>query len=95
MSNLRDLICLAIKNKQRISFQYHGKARKGEPQCCGITTKGREAVRVYLIQGGSGPEQLFSLVDIESFTLLNEFFTKPGPNYKRDDSAMREIFCQL
>jgi hypothetical protein len=27
--------------------------------------------------------------------VLEERFEKPGPNYKREDSAMREIFAQL
>jgi hypothetical protein len=93
----KDLICLAIKNKQRIRFEYHGKPRKGEPQCCGITTAGNEGVRVNLIEGGSRPEQLFMLSDMKGLELIDEFFDKPGPNYKLNDSAMKpgSIFCQL
>jgi predicted DNA-binding transcriptional regulator YafY len=94
MSN-RDLICQAIRKKQRISFSYHGKNRKGEPQCCGVTTASKEGARIYLLEGGRRPEQLFTLSEIESLTLIDEFFDKPGPNYKKNDSAMKEIFCQL
>jgi hypothetical protein len=95
MIDLRELICEAIKNKQRISFKYHDKSRSGEPQCCGQTNTGKDAVRVYLLTGGSKPEQLFELDKIKSFQLLDDYFTKPGPNYKRDDSAMKIIYCQL
>jgi hypothetical protein len=43
----------------------------------------------------ANPEQLFKLDKIKSFQLLDEYFTKPGPNYKKDDSAMKVIYCQL
>src|SRR4051812_47944255 len=91
-----DLICYAIKNKHVISFTYHGKDRVGDPQCCGINDNGNEAVRVFMKKGGSVPEQLFLLSKTENLNLLNQHFTKPGPNYKRDDAALkRKIFCQL
>jgi hypothetical protein len=97
MKALKDIICNAIKNKQRIQFEYNDKLRVGEPQCCGISTAGNEVCRIYLLQGGSKPEQLFELEKIKSLQLLNEYFTKPGPNYKKDDLAMKpgSIFCQL
>jgi hypothetical protein len=91
----KDIICLAIKNKQRIRFYYNEKERVGEPQCCGISSGGKEAVRVYLLKGGSRPEQLFTVDLIKSLQLLDEYFTTPGPNYRRDDSAMKKIHCQL
>jgi hypothetical protein len=97
MEDLRDLICEAIKNKQRIQFEYHGKIRIAEPQCCGISTAGKEVFRAYLLHGGSRPEQLFELGKVKSLRLLDQYFAKPGPNYKKDDSAMKpgSIFCQL
>ena len=91
----RDLICSAIENKQRIEFDYNDKRRVGEPQCCGVSEAGNEVVRVHLIQGGSRPEQLFVVSKLRSLKILNEHFQSPGPNYKKNDSAMVEIFCQL
>jgi len=32
---------------------------------------------------------------ISGLIALNVHFMKPGPNYKRNDSAMRTIYCQL
>ena len=89
------IIIHALKNKQRIQFVYNGKVRVAEPQCYGIGTKGTELLRVYQITGGSQPEPLFDVSKIEDLKLLNEFFKKPGPNYKKGDSAMKEIFCEL
>lgn len=92
---ITDLICDAIQNRQRLRFQYHEKERIGEPQCCGISKAGNEVVRIHLNKGGSRPEQLFEVAQIKSVELLNEKFTRPGPNYKRGDSAMEKIYCQL
>jgi len=89
------LLCDAVQNKQRVYFLYHDKERIGEPQCCGISTANNEAVRIHLIKGGSRPEQLFDIRQIRSLKILNEHFSKPGPNYKKNDSAMKVIYCQL
>ena len=57
--------------------------------------RGTELLRAYQLEGGSQPEPLFDVSKISDLRLLDERFEKPGPNYKRDDSAMREIFAQL
>jgi hypothetical protein len=92
---LRNRICDAIKNKQRIKFEYNKKMRVGEPQCCGKTTKEKDVVRLHLIPGGSKPVQLFDISEIGYLQLLDEYFSGPGPNYRKDDSAMKSIYCQL
>jgi len=95
LSKVRDLICFAIRKKYRIQFEYHSKTRIAEPQCCGISSAGKEILRAYLLQGGTRPEQLFELSKMESLVILKDHFDVPGPNYKKNDSAMKEIFCQL
>lgn len=91
----REAICRAIENRQRVQFIYNSKIRIAEPQCCGLGNRNNELARFHLIEGGSRPEQLFELSAIESLKVLDEHFTEPGPNYKRDDSAMKQIYCQL
>ena len=89
-------ICIAIHGKRRISFVYHGRKRIAEPQCYGISTRNNETLRVFLIQGVSQQlEPLFTVAEMEGLEILDETFTKPGPNYKKNDSAMKFIFCQL
>lgn len=88
-------ICDAIKNKQQIEFTYNGKPRRGNPQCYGINRTGKEALRVHLIEGGSRPEQMFLLDNMELFKVLKVSFIKPGPNYKKGDKDMIHIFCEL
>jgi hypothetical protein len=92
---MNDTIVEAIRTKRRLRFLYNGKPRIVEPQCYGIGTRGTELLRAHQLQGGSQPEPLFDVAKIESLTALDEFFTRPGPNYKKNDSAMKTIFAQL
>ncbi|MGN6314513.1 MAG: WYL domain-containing protein [Rhodanobacteraceae bacterium] len=85
----------AIREKRRLRFVYHGTARLVEPQCHGIGHRGTELLRAHQIEGGPQAEPLFDVSKISGLELLDERFGKPGPNYKRNDSAMREIFSQL
>jgi hypothetical protein len=92
---MNPLIVRSIQEKRRLRFVYNGKARIAEPQCYGRGTRGTELLRVHQIAGGSQPEPLFDVSKMEGLVLLDETFDRPGPNYKRNDSAMATIFCQL
>ena len=90
------LICTAISQKRRLAFMYHERLRVAEPQCYGISTAGKEALRVHLIEGISKErEPLFTVAEMKVLKMLDQAFTKPGPHYKKNDSAMEFIFCQL
>ena len=41
------------------------------------------------LKGGSQPEPLFDVAQIDDLVLLDQHFARPGPNYKKNDSAMR------
>jgi hypothetical protein len=92
---MNEIIIDAIRNRRRLRFTYNGKARLAEPQCYGMGVKGTELLRVHQIQGGAQREPLFDVSKIENLIVLEESFTKPGPNYKKNDSAMKTIFWQL
>ncbi|RZL11253.1 MAG: hypothetical protein EOP40_03425 [Rubrivivax sp.] len=92
---MNPLIVDAIRHKRRLRFTYHGKLRLVEPQCYGIGTKGTELLRAHQLQGGSQREPLFDVAKVAGLQVLDETFTRPGPNYTRNDSAMTRIFCQL
>jgi hypothetical protein len=92
---MNQLIIDSIRKRRRLRFTYNGKTRIAEPQCYGVGAKGTELVRVHQIQGGTQPEPLFAVSKIKDLLALDEVFTKPGPNYKKNDSAMKTIFCQL
>lgn len=85
----------AIRTRRRLSFSYGGKTRIVEPQCYGMGTQGTELLRVHQIKGGVQKEPLFDVSKIEKLVLLAQRFAQPGPNYKKNDSAMKTIFAQL
>lgn len=85
----------AIREKRRLRFTYHDTTRLVEPQCHGISHRGTELLRAHQLEGGPQAEPLFNVSKISGLQVLDEHFEKPGPNYKRGDSAMREIFAQL
>jgi hypothetical protein len=92
---MNPVIARSIVEKRRLRFSYHGRPRVVEPQCYGVGHRGTELLRVHQIQGGTQREPLFDVSKIEDLVLLDQVFTRPGPNYKRDDSAMKTIYCQL
>ena len=95
MTALNQVLVRAIVEKRRLHFLYNGKVRLVEPQCYGIGAKGTELLRAHQLQGGREREPLFDVSKISDVQMLDEVFHRPGPNYKRDDSAMRKIFAQL
>jgi hypothetical protein len=80
---------------RRVAFTYRGRRRVAEPQCLGFTFTDSETLRGYLPNGGKVPEPLFTVAKMSDFVVLNEKFTKPGPHYKKGDSAMKTIFAEL
>jgi hypothetical protein len=93
---MNQLICDAIKNKQRLQFNYNTKIRVVEPQCYGIGYKGSELLRAYEVEGDvKKSNKLYTLLDTSSLVALQQFFTEPGPNYRKGDKAMKTIFCEL
>lgn len=92
---MNEVLVAAIEQRRLLRFLYNGKWRLVEPQCYGIGTKGTELLRGHQLQGGQQREPLFDVSKIAHLEILPEVFDRPGPNYKRDDSAMKKIFAQL
>lgn len=85
----------AIESRRRLSFVYNGRTRLVEPQCYGIGRKGTELLRGHQIRGGPQPEPLFDVAKMRHLAVLDQRFSRPGPSYKKNDSAMEAIFAQL
>jgi hypothetical protein len=94
-SAVNQLLVESIETRRRLSFSYHGKSRIAEPQCYGIGARGTELLRVHQTHGGAQPEPLFDVSKMRDLVMLDQHFVEPGPNYKKNDSAMRTIFAQL
>ena len=89
------VIAAAIRERRRLRFDYNGTPRLVEPQCYGIGSRGTELLRAHQLQGRSQREPLFDVSKMGNVLMTDERFVAPGPNYKRGDSAMRVVFCEL
>jgi hypothetical protein len=92
---MNELIVHAVLNRRRMRFTYHGEQRLVEPQCYGVGVNGTELLRAHQLRGGTAREPLFEVRKMQDLQVLDESFDAPGPHYRRNDSAMRIIFCQL
>jgi hypothetical protein len=85
----------AIEQWPKLRVLYNGRQRIVEPQAHCLSTAGRPALRVYEPGHQGTLEPLFTVDKIVQLQVLDEHFTKPGPNYKKNDTAMTVIFAQL
>lgn len=92
---MNQLIVDAILHRRRLRFTYRGEPRLVEPQCYGVGVNGTELLRAHQLRGGAPREPLFEVRRMQDLQVLDEAFAAPGPHYRKDDTAMRIIFCQL
>ena len=93
-------IISAIRNNQCLSFNYDGYQRVVEPHAYGVSSKGKEIMRAFQVQGGhvSGHKDgwhLFSIEKINFLTNTGESFSGARNGYRRGDSAMSTIYSEL
>ena len=90
-----EVIAASIAAKRRLSFTYNGRMRLVEPQCLGLGAKRQRAFARTPAQRGHGGEPLFMVAKMSDVVVLDDHFSRPGPNYKKGDSAMKTIFAEL
>ena len=97
---MKSIICSAINERRELHFYYNGGYRTAEPYCYGISRKGNELLRAFQTGGYSesgNPEnwKLFSVDKMDEITITTEEFLGDRPEYKPDDSAMEDIYCNI
>ncbi len=98
---MNNLICEAIKNRKVIKFNYEGYDRIVEPHTYGIhKNTGNEVLCAYQVGGysSSGKEpfwRLYVVDKISNLQVTDEIFSEPRPGYKKGDSRIPIIFCEL
>jgi hypothetical protein len=93
---MREDICGAIQNKLILEFAYKGARRRAEPHALGIDSKGHLTMCAWQLSGGSGVGfRDFHLDELSSLQITEDGFVSPRPGYRRGDSTMTTIFCQL
>jgi hypothetical protein len=94
------LICAAIERRVLLKFQYKGYPRVVAPYCHGISTTGNEVLRAVQVRGFSGSGfkrtgKLWTVSDMVNTRITDEPFKPNDPQYNPNDTAMKEIHCQI
>ncbi len=94
------LICNAIEERVLLRFEYSGVPRLAYPCAHGVSTAGRAVLRAHEVSVDRGVERagmgkLFLLSAMERVALTDTRFDRPPRAYRRGDSAMAQIHCQL
>ena len=97
---MKQAIVDAIKNKKMLEFYHNNNRRVVEPFAIGTSHKNKLVLRAYQTDGESGsrpiPEWgLFEVDKISELIVLEELFTGNREGYRRGDSVMRIIDCEI
>ncbi len=95
-----ELACQAIRDGKCLELRYDGFARTVEVHAAGITKDDNPIMRVWQVSGGSQSNErvgwkLLRLDEILSATISNQNSNAPRRDYKRGDSAMERICCEI
>lgn len=93
-------ICNAINSRTCLRVVYDGLNRIVEPHAYGVSTAGNEVMRVFQVGGGSASGEsvgwkLMAIDQVQGLQATNTPSQAPRPGYKRNDSAMARIYCQI
>ncbi|HKQ71931.1 MAG TPA: hypothetical protein VJT73_21450 [Polyangiaceae bacterium] len=96
---MRSPICVAIRSRVLLEFEYDGLRRVVAPYCHGRTRSG-EALRGVQVRGesrskGLGFGKLWTVARMRHVHLLQEAFEPSDPDYNPHDSAMLDIHCRI
>jgi hypothetical protein len=93
------IICEAISHRRVIQFYYDGELRIVEPHCHGITTAGNQGLRAYQIGGYSSSNKygwkMYDLGKSNNIVITPNSFPRARNGYKKGDSGMMQIYCEL
>ena len=95
-----DTVCTAINNKRLLRIWYDPGERLIEPHTHGDSNDDNSLLRAYQVSGASKSGEptdwkMFRLDRADSIVLTDETFPGPRPGYRRGDSAMARIHCEL
>ncbi len=97
---MNEIICQAIQEKRLLSFTYKGHNRVVEPHTHGVSTANNECLRCYQVSGGSVsgkvPDwKMMTTNNINGLLITDDTFDNPRDGYRKNDSGMDRIYCEL
>ncbi len=92
--------CEALNSRKRLELDYDGFTRVVEVHAAGTSRKGDQIMRVWQVRGGSASGEaagwkLLRVSEASGARVLDEESEAPRNGYRRNDSAMSRIACQL
>jgi hypothetical protein len=92
--------CQALQEGKRLEVRYDGYSRVVEVHAAGYTKDDNAIMRVWQVRGGSVSGErtgwkIMRLDEARSAHVIDEPSEAPRRGYKRNDSAMDRIRCQL
>jgi hypothetical protein len=91
--------CDALSAGRRLVITYDGHTRVVEVHAVGTSTAGNPVMRAFQVSstkpGGNGQWRLFRLDKTWQFTVSDERSEAPRRGYKRGDSDIAFIRCQI
>jgi hypothetical protein len=92
--------CEALQSGKRLEIRYDGYSRVVEVHAVGCSSEGAPLMRVWQVRGGSSSGEragwkLLRLDETRGVGLIDEPSEAPRHGYKRGDSAMARITCQI
>lgn len=93
-------ICSAIQGRNLIEFYYKNLHRIVEPFTVGVNTRHNDVLSAYQVRGESEKDdipcwRLFKIDDISSLRILDERFNGNRFDYRKGDSRMIRIYCEI
>lgn len=93
------LVCLSIRERRLLEFDYEGYHRVVAAYCHGVSRSG-EVLRAVQVRGASrsgglGFGKLWTIARMRNARMIEEPFAPDDPDYRPDDSAMTSIHCRI
>ena len=92
--------CDALKRQRRLELRYDGYTRIVEVHAVGVSKDGNDIMRVWQVRGGSSGNEfvgwkLLRVREASAVHVLDEKSDAPRDRYRRGDSAMAKIICEI
>ena len=97
---MNSIICQAIREMRLLEFTYENHRRVVEPHTYGYDKKNHESLSAYQVAGTSSSGavplwRMFHLSEIRDLTLSQQKFSNVRHGYKKGDSRMQTIYCEI
>jgi hypothetical protein len=94
------IICRAISQRRKLTFDYKGLRRVVAPYCYGVSARDAEVLRAIQVGGASssgnfGFGKLWTVSEMSRLELSEEHFEPNDARYNPEDSAMKRVICRI